>query len=313
MTPHTPKVSIIIPTYNPKRLAISLASVFSQTMKDWELILVDDASTDRTWESLPLLRDPRVRIIRNDQNRGGGFSRNRGIDEAKGEYLAFMDHDDEWFPKKLERQLQAIEQSSFRDHIVCYTQFAELGEGCSQFLPMRGKYPEEPVSEYCLRGEGYLLTSTLMISRDLCLKIRFPNRNPLDDISFSMAAEAEGAQFLFVAEVMAKWFRRGANNNFSKLADRDLLYQWLRDNDKKLSREAKVNVIVKWIWPSLIEQKGYPLALLRMASDFVRLGSQMKKIVGPKYFLRLIVPKDLLLRRAYRSYRNERLMGKGRK
>jgi glycosyltransferase involved in cell wall biosynthesis len=101
-----PKVSVIIPSYNRADvLSRALKSVFAQTYRDFEIIVVDDCSKDNILEVVTNFNDSRIRYIKHEQNQGGGASRNTGIKEAKGEFVAFLDSDDEWLPTKLEKQL----------------------------------------------------------------------------------------------------------------------------------------------------------------------------------------------------------------
>lgn len=98
-----PTVSVVIPTYNRAHLVgRAIQSVLNQTYQDFEIIVVDDGSTDNTEEVVKSFNDPRIRYIRHDQNRGGSAARNTGIKMARGEYIAFQDSDDEWLPEKLE-------------------------------------------------------------------------------------------------------------------------------------------------------------------------------------------------------------------
>src|SRR5581483_7287295 len=96
-----PDVSIILPTYNRvDTIPRAVESVRRQTFTDWELIVIDDGSTDGTAERINNL-DPRIRILR-QENQGCYVARNRGIAEAKGRFIAFLDSDDEWLPHFLE-------------------------------------------------------------------------------------------------------------------------------------------------------------------------------------------------------------------
>jgi hypothetical protein len=103
------KVSIIIPLYNKAPyIRRALDSALAQTFPDHEIIVVDDGSTDGSPEIVRAESDPRVRLI-TQPNAGPGLARNQGIAEAKGEYLAFLDADDEWLPAFLERSLALLE------------------------------------------------------------------------------------------------------------------------------------------------------------------------------------------------------------
>ena len=99
-----PLVSIVIPSYNCERyIRQTLQGIVAQTVSDWEVIVVDDGSTDAT-VAIASTIDPRVRVVQ-QANAGVCVARNRGYAESAGRYLCFMDHDDYWFAEKLERQL----------------------------------------------------------------------------------------------------------------------------------------------------------------------------------------------------------------
>lgn len=100
-------VTVIIPTYNRAlMLGRAINSVLNQTYIDFELIIVDDASTDDTQNTVERINDSRMRYIKNPLNRGVAYSKNRGIEKANGEFIAFLDDDDEWLPQKLEKQME---------------------------------------------------------------------------------------------------------------------------------------------------------------------------------------------------------------
>ena len=104
-----PTVSVIIPTYNRAQLACrAIRSVLSQTYGDFEVLLVDDASTDDTEAMVKALGDARIRYLRQHENQDVSAARNRGMREANGQFIAFLDSDDEWLPTKLEQQLEVM-------------------------------------------------------------------------------------------------------------------------------------------------------------------------------------------------------------
>lgn len=103
-------VSVIIPTHNRANLLPrAVRSVFDQTYENYEIIIVDDCSTDRTTETVMSWEDDRIKYIRHTENRRQSASLNTGIDAAMGEYIAFLDDDDEWMPDKLEQQVAEME------------------------------------------------------------------------------------------------------------------------------------------------------------------------------------------------------------
>lgn len=116
----SPSVSIIIPAYNCERfIEATLQSVFSQTYSDFEVIVIDDASTDTTFQKINsvAVKDPRVKVLKSEKNLGQAGCRNRASREALGSYIAFIDSDDIWLEDKLERQLAFVRE---RNLSFCY-------------------------------------------------------------------------------------------------------------------------------------------------------------------------------------------------
>ncbi len=105
-----PAVTALIPVYNgAEYLGQAIASILGQSLRDFELVVVDDGSTDRTPEVLRNYSDPRLRVISLPQNCGIARARNAGIDVACGRYIAFLDHDDVAAPARLEKQLAFLD------------------------------------------------------------------------------------------------------------------------------------------------------------------------------------------------------------
>lgn len=116
----TPLVSVIMPTYNRAHLiATSIDSVLNQAMPDLELIVVDDRSTDETEAVIERIEDPRIRFVQNEGRQGAGAARNLGIANARGQWIGFLDSDDQWRSEKLERQIRTLEKNPGVDGVVC--------------------------------------------------------------------------------------------------------------------------------------------------------------------------------------------------
>jgi len=108
-----PTVSAIVPSYNRGYiLDRAVKSIIEQTFENWELIVVDDGSSDNTQQVVEAFDDPRIRYLRHDVNRGVCAARNTAIESVKGNYIAFLDSDDTWLPDKLAKQLQVFQDSS---------------------------------------------------------------------------------------------------------------------------------------------------------------------------------------------------------
>src|SRR5215470_16102183 len=132
-------VSVLIPTFNYGRfLRECLVSVFSQTVANLEIIVIDDGSTDETSEALSSLSDPRVKVLKIPHG-GIASARNRALREASGEFIAFLDADDRWRPDKLEKQLSVLRSEPFVAAVFSdFIRFTEEGPLANAFSFYRG-------------------------------------------------------------------------------------------------------------------------------------------------------------------------------
>lgn len=132
------KVSIILPTYNrSQKLLTSIRSVLTQSYGDFELIVVDDASTEDLASLVESIADPRIRFVRRSVNGGAGAARNTGLKHASGEFIAFQDSDDLWLPNKLERQIALLvsmpaEVGAISGIKILYERDASAPNGCGR-------------------------------------------------------------------------------------------------------------------------------------------------------------------------------------
>jgi glycosyltransferase involved in cell wall biosynthesis len=185
-------ISVVIPTYNRRRLLErALASIQQQTRTPHEVIVVDDGSTDDTSDAI-CKRFPNVRYIR-QENCGVSAARNRGVHEATGNWLAFLDSDDEWLPKKLERQVEALQ--SRPDRLLCHTSEIWIRRGrrvnpmkkhekfggliFQACLPLCIISPSSAVLHRSLLEEIGLFDETLPVCEDYDLWLRVCARHPV--------------------------------------------------------------------------------------------------------------------------------------
>ena len=166
-----PKVTVVIPVYNGDRyLRESIDSVFAQTFDDYEIVCVDDGSTD---DSAVLLQayGQRIRVVR-QTNAGQSAARNAGVKVARGEYIAFLDQDDVWYPSKLESQVAVLDAEP--DVVLVHCDFDRIDEG-GQML-QRGAGTSERTSALGstmgqLIGEALIFPSAMMIRKDVYERI----------------------------------------------------------------------------------------------------------------------------------------------
>ena len=120
-------VSIIMPSWNTSKfIAESIQCVVDQNYQNWELLIVDDCSTDDTNEKVePFLSDSRIKYLQNDKNSGAALTRNKAMREAQGEWIAFLDSDDLWMPDKLDKQVKFMVDNGY---ILSYTEYEKIDE-----------------------------------------------------------------------------------------------------------------------------------------------------------------------------------------
>jgi glycosyltransferase involved in cell wall biosynthesis len=157
-----PMVSVIIPTHNRAEfIADAITSVLEQTYKNFELFIVDDASTDITAEVVSKFDDKRIHYIRHDTNKGGSAARNTGIRNSTYDYIAFLDDDDEWLPDKLEKQVQTILSSIPEVGCVytgCFRVDKTTGKVIDHIIPTkRGNIDLDLRLQNCVGGSSSVL------------------------------------------------------------------------------------------------------------------------------------------------------------
>lgn len=135
-------VSIIMPSYNCEDfIGFTLDSVIKQTYQNWEVIIVDDCSTDNTVEVVNsyILKDSRIKCYKLDRNSGAALARNKAIEFANGKYLAFLDSDDLWFPEKLSVQISFMKKNNYSFTCTSYTKVDEHGRYLNRTIKARKK------------------------------------------------------------------------------------------------------------------------------------------------------------------------------
>ena len=159
-------VSIIVPVYNvEKYICETIECVRKQTYGNWELLLVEDCSKDNTvaviLEYLDEVQDARVRLIRQEKNNGAARSRNRGLREAGGRYIAYLDADDLWVPEKLEKELAFMEEKQAAFAFTGYEFADENGKGLGKVV----RVPEILTYKEALKNTT-IFTTTVMFDTE---------------------------------------------------------------------------------------------------------------------------------------------------
>ena len=176
-------VSIIMPSYNTaKYIKNSVNSVLAQTYQNWELLIVEDCSTDNTMEVLSTFDDERIKVFVNERNSGAALSRNFALRQAKGRWIAFLDSDDIWHPQKLEKQIAFMEQNGYA---FTFTDYRIRLNG--EWLPYINTGPDV-VNKRKMYNYCYFSTITVMYDVNVIGLIQIENLRKNNDYAMWLKA-----------------------------------------------------------------------------------------------------------------------------
>lgn len=155
-------VSIVVPVHCAQAyIAETIESVKRQTLENWELILVDDCSTDQSAAVIQRYQDERIRLICKEKNEGAAKARNTGVEQARGRYLAFLDADDIWDPRKLEKELAFMKKTKAAFVFTAYEFGDENASGTGKIVTV----PERLTYRRAL-SRTVIFTSTVLFDRE---------------------------------------------------------------------------------------------------------------------------------------------------
>ena len=217
---NSPLVSIVIPTYNhAPMLQRALTTVVEQTYQNWNAIVVNNFSTDNTLEVVAAFNDPRIQCV-NFRNHGViGASRNEGIALATGQYLAFLDSDDTWFPTKLEKCVEILESGS---DLVCHAEYWIDESGKSRLVAYG---PSEAATHHNLIYKGNRISTSATVVRTALLKEVHgfdvaPELISTEDYDLWIRLAAKSDKFAFLSEPLGEYHRH--DNNVSANIEKHL-------------------------------------------------------------------------------------------
>ena len=246
-----PLVSVIMPAYNAEKyIEEAVRSVISQTYPNWELLILDDCSADRTAELAKALADldSRIRLLRNPQNMGVAKTRNRGFSLAKGEWVALLDSDDVWHSDKLEKQLLTAAETG-ADIIYCsYSMMNENGMHISDFIvPKATSYDD-------MLKESVLSCSTVVLRRSILDFHRFSSDYYHEDYGFWLELLRHGYKAAANTEILADYrIIKGSrsNNKLKSAKNRWLIYRRV----EKLPFVKSLNVFLAYAFHGVVKHR----------------------------------------------------------
>lgn len=262
-------VTVVLPTYNRQHLVRrAILSVLAQTHQDLELVIVDDGSTDGSREVIEGITDPRIRYIRNGKPSGPSNARNTGISAASQEsgYIAFLDDDDEWLPRKLELQLELFRTSPLRPIAVGCGRIDYGGGEPEVHVPLyRGDVFEDILAR---RARGYGAQLILVRRQEGVADVLFDtNIRCLEDAEYGMRLAMRGA-FDFVPEPLVKIYRNDGGAHAWNPEAAILGYQQL---SLKYEKELSERPQIRSYYSVCVARELARLGRMRECRDHLRL------------------------------------------
>jgi glycosyltransferase involved in cell wall biosynthesis len=236
-------VSVIIPTFNRKAaLQATIQSVLKQNAPpSLEIIVVDDCSTDGTDKLDFLSLDPRIRLIRHSENKGGSAARNTGMANANGNWFAFLDSDDVWLPHRLEHQIDLIYSSAnvLNRFFITGNVIARIPNRKDVPFNSRPPYTGENLSEYFLVHDCTFQTSSLLIPAQAFLEVCFDESlKKHQDTDFILKLIQTGYQYIYCHEQVAVYNLANDPDRISiKFQSAEITLEWLH-RSKELTTSA---------------------------------------------------------------------------
>lgn len=214
-------VSIVMPAYNCEDfIGITLDSVINQTYQNWEVIVVDDCSTDNTAKLVQeyVKKDNRIKYHKLDKNSGAAVARNKAVDLANGKYMAFLDSDDVWFPEKLTKQIGYMEENAYTFTCTSYTKIDEEGEYLGRTIGVR---KQSDYNDILKKNPG---NSTVVYNSEEIGKVKIPNIRKRNDYVMWLSVVKRAGKLYGMEEPLAS--HRVRKGSLSKKKANLVGYHW---------------------------------------------------------------------------------------
>lgn len=213
--------SVVMPAYNSEKyIAEAIESVIKQTYKNWELIVVNDASTDDTEKIIKSYqeRDKRIKLISLSENQGVASARNTAIQNAKGRYIAFLDADDYWEKEKLQKQIQILNNSNVDISYTAYLMMDEIGQ------TIKKRSVKEILKINDLLKENSIIFSSVVCKKESIKNKRFKSEWYHEDYVFLLDLVKAGKIFKGIDEILMQYRVHRNGRSFNKLTA--VKYRW---------------------------------------------------------------------------------------
>lgn len=274
-----PLVSVVIPTRNrPHLVGRAVRSALAQTLDAIEVIVVVDGPDEATLQALRQIDDARLRVKTLPRNLGPGEARNAGVGEAQSRWIAFLDDDDEWFPQKLEIQLQTAQQSGHLYPVVACRVIARSEVG--DFVwPRRFPGPNEHLSDYMFcqkglfRGEGLIPTPTILTMKELLQRVPFRSLRRLEDIDWLLRVstmKGVGVEFVPTPEPLAICHIEENGSRIVNRADWSCSHSlsWIQANRHLVTPRAYASFLMTWTGAHAARRRDWRTFLLLLSEAY---------------------------------------------
>jgi glycosyltransferase involved in cell wall biosynthesis len=232
-----PFFSVVIPVYNRARaVCVAIESVLAQSFQDFEIIIVDDGSTDNPGVLVGAVADERIRLIV-QENRGASAARNHGVDLARGRYVAFLDSDDTFLPHHLSAMAALVHDT---DDVVAYAPVqAYRGPQGYVIKPHRAVGSGETMASYLMCARGFVQTSGLVVPTNAAREVRYREDVRFgDDTDFAIRLELAGYRFVMTEQPGVVWYDGPDPGRLSNTKLDSVELNWLDDLRPRIPRRA---------------------------------------------------------------------------
>ena len=214
-------VSVIMPSYNSEKyIEATVKSVLAQTYRNWELLFVDDCSSDASLELANAFRDERIRVFSMKENGGAALARNKAIEEARGRWIAFLDSDDLWMPEKLEKQIAYMQNNGISFSYTDYEVIDESNTGISTFKPRLDVCRYKDILKH-----NHIGCLTVVYDAEKLGKVFMPtNATKREDLACWLSILKKGEEAHCLHECLARYKIHSHSVSSNKL--KMMKYQW---------------------------------------------------------------------------------------
>lgn len=274
-----PSVSVVIPTRNRPDLVVrAVRSALEQTFGDLEVVVIMDGPDAATKAALSKIHDIRLRSLELPHSLGGAATRNAGVRAATGEWIAFLDDDDEWLAGKLARQLEVASESEAPEPIIACRLVASTPSG-EYVWPRRIMRADEHVSEFVMarrdlfQGEGLLQTSMLMARKRLLDQVPFDDhvmRHQEWDWLLRVS-RVPGVRIEFAPEPLLIWYVEQSRSSISNQSNWRYSFDWIRQRRQLVTERAYAGFLMTLVTALAARARDWS-AIRPLLTEAVRFG-----------------------------------------